>query len=170
MAGLKWYGAQWKGDFKAEWRRRTSAACILLSSRVKADISQPGTLRYHPKTKSGKASKSRKTVYNFTHSAPGNPPFKQKGRLRGSIAWEIVQGAAGGIVGRVGTNLKVGRYLELGTRRMKARPFLRPNLRNASYAIKLILTKQFPKGGVPAFKSNQSRSGILGRGAKKAGY
>lgn len=49
------------------------------------------------------------------------------GRLRSSITYEIGQEGTV-IVGRVGTNVHYAPYLELGTRRMRARPFLRPAL------------------------------------------
>lgn len=158
----------WQAGFRAELTRRTRAAAILLNSRVKANISQAGTLRYSPLTKRGKASKSQKTIYNFAHSAPGNPPYKQTGHLRRSIAWEVLQRP--GIIGRVGTNLKYGRYLELGTKRLKARPYLRPGLRDATPAIRAIMLKRFPAGGLISPRSNQYRSGILGRGARQAGF
>ena len=49
------------------------------------------------------------------------------GRLRSSITFEL--GKDGGdIVARVGTNVHYAPYLEFGTRRMTARPFLRPAL------------------------------------------
>jgi HK97 gp10 family phage protein len=49
------------------------------------------------------------------------------GRLRSSITWEIVVEGTW-IVGRCGTNVHYAVYLEMGTRRMRARPFLRPAL------------------------------------------
>lgn len=49
------------------------------------------------------------------------------GRLRSSIAYEV--GRDGGdLVSRIGTNVHYARYLELGTVRMRARPYLRPAL------------------------------------------
>ena len=137
---------------------------------VKKDISQAGTLRYNPVSRKGKVSKSRKTIYNFTHSAPGNPPYKQQGHLRRSIAWEIVnRGEA--ITARVGTNLLYGRYLELGTRRMKARPFLRRALAQHQAAIRRIVAGNAAGANLlGSFASNQSRAGIIGRGGRKAGF
>lgn len=49
------------------------------------------------------------------------------GRLRGSIAYEI--GAVNGLPSaRIGSNVEYAVYVELGTRHMSARPFLRPAL------------------------------------------
>lgn len=50
------------------------------------------------------------------------------GRLRGSIEWEIGKDSRG-LVARVGTNVEYARFVEEGTRRMTAQPFLRPALR-----------------------------------------
>lgn len=50
------------------------------------------------------------------------------GRLRSSITDEV--GAdAGGLVARIGTNVNYAIFVELGTSRMSARPYLRPALK-----------------------------------------
>lgn len=63
---------------------------------------------------------------NRTHtaSAPGKSPAVDTGRLRQSIG---VQKVGEGHY-RVGTNVEYAPYLEFGTRRMAARPFMRPAL------------------------------------------
>lgn len=63
-----------------------------------------------------------------TASRPGMPPHVDTGRLRASITHEVETRLLN-IIGRVGTNVKYGRWLELGTSRMAARPWLRPALR-----------------------------------------
>ncbi len=173
MAGhVNWNGNAFIRQMQAQARRNTSAASIRLSNHIKAEISQAGTLRYHPTTKSGKAAKSFKTIYSFTHSAPGSPPYKQTGHYRRSIAWEIVTVGIGGatVTGRVGTNSKVGRYLELGTRRMKRRPHIVATLNKHLPEIRSILLGNIARGGLGAIGPVSNRSGILGRGAGGAGF
>lgn len=63
-------------------------------------------------------------------SAPGTAPAVDTGRLRSSITHEIGRDPRG-LVARVGTNVRYAVYLELGTRKMRPRPFLRPALQAA---------------------------------------
>lgn len=63
-------------------------------------------------------------------SAPGTGPAVQTGRLRGSITWRLGDDAVSPYVD-VGTAVSYAAYVELGTSRMGARPFLRPALEAA---------------------------------------
>lgn len=56
-------------------------------------------------------------------SAPGDPPASDTGRLLGSIEMVLFDG---GLAAEVGTGLEYGRFLEFGTSKMAARPFLQP--------------------------------------------
>lgn len=49
------------------------------------------------------------------------------GRLRSSVAHELGRDERG-LVARIGTDVTYAIYVELGTRRMRAQPFLRPAL------------------------------------------
>lgn len=60
-------------------------------------------------------------------SAPGSPPHVRTATLTRSIDQENLR-TPGGFTARVGTNVQYGRFLELGTRTMAARPYLRPAL------------------------------------------
>ena len=62
-------------------------------------------------------------------NASGRPgPRVITGRLRSSIDWEV--GRLGAVlVARIGTNVHYAPYVELGTSRAPAYPFLRPALR-----------------------------------------
>ena len=81
-------------------------------------------------------------VYGHATSQPGEPPRKQTGRLQSSVAHEVGE-QLGQLIGRVGTNLRYGRALELGAKEVRnkvwgryTRPFdwvleARPWLRRA---------------------------------------
>lgn len=50
------------------------------------------------------------------------------GRLRSSLTWEVVR-EAGNLSAKVGTNVEYAPFVELGTRYMRAQPYLVPALR-----------------------------------------
>lgn len=63
----------------------------------------------------GRANKQgdRNLVGLMARSRPGEPPRRQTGQLRASVSYEI---DLKNLAGRVGTNLKHGRYMELGVK------------------------------------------------------
>lgn len=75
------------------------------------------------------AKKRRRRVARaiFAPSAPGEAPRKRTGTLQKSVAAEVERTPAGVTV-RVGSSVPYARFLEYGTRRMAARPWLRPGL------------------------------------------
>jgi HK97 gp10 family phage protein len=75
----------------------------------------------------GRGNRRRAAAKRYQPSAPGEPPRKRTGTLQKSIAHEVER-QPGAVLARVGTKVDYGRFLEFGTRRMKARPYLRPAL------------------------------------------
>src|SRR5262249_3454469 len=63
-------------------------------------------------------------------SVPGRGPAVRTGRLRGSITWRLGADSRSPYVD-VGTAVFYAPFVELGTSRMAARPFLRPALQAA---------------------------------------
>ena len=63
-------------------------------------------------------------------SPPGHGPAVRTGRLRASITWRPGQDALSPYVD-IGSAVHYAPYVELGTSRMAARPFLRPALEAA---------------------------------------
>lgn len=63
-------------------------------------------------------------------STPGHPPAVRTGRLWGSITWRLGTDSEG-VYADIGTAVYYAPFLELGTSRMAARPFLRPALESA---------------------------------------
>lgn len=113
-SSFQWHGPEAKAHVEAIYRRQLTAACIVLRDRAKELISEPAP----------------------PPSLPGEPPHKRTGRGRASVAYEV-----SGLVGRVGTNVKYLRWLELGTLRVAARPWLRRALRESQAQITAIFAR-----------------------------
>lgn len=65
-------------------------------------------------------------------NASGRPgPNVQTGRLRSSISWRLGEDGEG-LFADIGTNVEYARFVELGTDRAPAYPFLRPALAAAA--------------------------------------
>jgi HK97 gp10 family phage protein len=124
---INWHGDAAKAKIRAEMGRRIRAASIIVQNRAKVLLSTAGT---------GKVKGKR--VGPVAHSAPGEPPRKQTGTLRASVTYEIDDAR---MAGRVGTNIRYGRHLELGTSKMAARPWLRRALAESRSHIEAIFAR-----------------------------
>lgn len=68
-----------------------------------------------------------------TASAPGQFPMSDTGRLASNVEFEVATKSRQ--VAVVGTNIVYGAYLEFGTSKMAARPWLMPSFRKASEGV-----------------------------------
>jgi hypothetical protein len=66
-------------------------------------------------------------------SAPGDYPATDTGRLVSSV--RMILPTASSVAGEVGTSVKYGAWLEFGTSRMAARPWLLPSFERAKIGI-----------------------------------
>lgn len=66
-------------------------------------------------------------------SAPGAYPATDTGRLASSV--RVIMPTAASLSGEVGTEVKYGAWLEFGTSRMAARPWLLPSFEKAKIGI-----------------------------------
>jgi HK97 gp10 family phage protein len=126
---VQWYGEQRQREIDSEMKRRISASVRIVLNRARKLVGVTGT----------KANKGKAKTYGAVRSLPGEPPRKQTGQLRRSISTEVY-----GLVGRVGPSMEDGlypKYLELGTRHMQPRPWLRRALDESRAAITAILGK-----------------------------
>ena len=80
---------------------------------------------------------------NITHqaSAPGEPPATDTGVLVNSIAGDVSKTANGVVQGYVRAGAGYAGYLEFGTRKMAARPFLFPAVERNRAAIQQFLQR-----------------------------
>lgn len=124
MNDVEWHGDELRRRIEAIMARRLEAAAIQVETHAKRLVSVPGTGRVRGR-KAGPVA----------HAPAGEPPYKQTGRLRASIAHEL---DASGRVARVGTNVKYGRFLELGLG-VGPHPWLRRSLAEKAAAIRATL-------------------------------
>jgi HK97 gp10 family phage protein len=131
--GVKWHGKEFMSKFDRAQAKQMNKAVTLLFNEVRQSISTPGRTVETVVTKTGKTRKKYGKKGEFV-SAPGQPPYKQSGRLYRSLKKRVFPR---GVRGRVTDR---GRLTEFGTKHMEARPHLRPALDKLKSAIAGILT------------------------------
>lgn len=138
MNNVEWHGNEATIHVHGKALRILSRAAMTCSRRAKELLSVQGTVKLDSFGKMTRNKKGQfKRQYGSNPSAPGEPPHKQTGRLRMSVTHEIDEANA---TARVGTNIKYGLYLELGTKKMAARPWLRRALADTAARINQILS------------------------------
>ena len=108
-------------------------ACIHVQNKTKEKLSGKRT---------GRVYRVPGTKKTYVASAPGEPPAVATGQLRSSIKYRIV-GELQVLRGEVGSELKKAPMLEFGTRKMAARPFLKPTFDEELPTIKEILSRKW---------------------------
>ena len=86
--------------------------------------------------KSGRTYKRRSVVH--IASAPGEAPATDTGRLQGAITTGVAI-AFSRVTGTIFAGTNYARSLELGTPKMKARPFMRPAIINNRITIERLI-------------------------------
>ena len=148
---LIWRGSKVTKSLKARARANVRDAALLVESMVKASMKlggrvesgeaviKAGTKQVKVDRVSGeKAGK----VGSFSSNA-GEIPRVQTGTLKRGITHEVHSVLP---ISRVGTNVKYGKWLEFGTRRMSPRPFMRPALERAKPHIHRLWTRGLETG------------------------
>ena len=128
--------------FNAAVREGLVVSQILLSNTIVKMLSKPGTGRLYRVNK-GRGKRARNLRESGFHraSAPGFPPAVNTNRLRGSWTVAIKSGRdlvpgyntriirGKGILGyELGSNVPYARILEFDSRRIKARPYIKPSI------------------------------------------
>lgn len=117
-------------------KQRAAMVGTMLVNEIRQLISIPSrTVSY----KVGRGGKRRKALgaRGSSRSRPGEPPHMDTGALRASITYRIEE-SPGSVDLKVGTPLLYGRFLEMGTTKMAARPFLRRALKENAERIRQI--------------------------------
>ena len=136
---IKWFGKKVMREIEKETNDNLIRAADFLVGEVKKSLKQPGTGRTYDwefaaggkvwkwlRMPNGKLIPVKKRAKPHTASAPGKPPATDHGQYSQSITREDPKRHGKIITIKVGTNKKVGKWLEFGTRYMAPRPHFRP--------------------------------------------
>jgi HK97 gp10 family phage protein len=138
MANIEWQGDQFIEAQRKALGDNLEAAAIFLVEKVKDALNEDQP--YKKSTDSAiitrvggktvhkvKRQRTLKGVYYYglDPSQGGDAPHKLTGHLQRSITYAMSDDREHAYVG---TSLEYGLYLEIGTSKMQARPFLRPTL------------------------------------------
>jgi len=115
---VNWHGAHVRAKLKSIMARRIQMAARYLRDRIKEQVSEPNAMMIT--TKSGKRRVKRGTR-GTNPSLPGAYPKKVIGHFRRNIVVEFNRST---MKSRIGTNVLYGKYLQTGTKKMAARPWL----------------------------------------------
>ena len=112
----------------AAFKKKLKSLEVSTSDTIKSNLIKAILAIHSEAIKSIQISHSAGRIYlkkNIQHvaSEPGYPPNTDTGNLVHGIGFNI---ASNGLSGEVGTNIPYGKYLEFGTRKMLARPWLIP--------------------------------------------
>ena len=138
-ATIRWRGRQIKKNWQRGLEQGLRAAALFFHTQCRLAVSRPNTgKRVTVKRKRKGGNKRSRTVYP-NPSKPGQPPRLRTGFGRRNITWERL-GAGFRTRYRVGvrTNAQYMAFLELGTRRVRARPWLKTTLERTERQLKAL--------------------------------
>jgi len=123
---VKWYGGKVLKEIEADAEARLTVAAVRILKEAKRLMAEPKSGAMPPAKSAQQKKRGEATRKGFftQRSAPGEAPAIQSGSagLMASLAWS----KPAKMVRRVGVSKEYGAWLELGTTKMKARPYLRP--------------------------------------------
>jgi HK97 gp10 family phage protein len=154
MANIRWYGNRVFTLATEANVKAMHTAAMEVEKDVKTHFTLEGSgMTVRGEWKPGASRKKTKSNKRHMAAAPGKPPAIDVGILRTSIMSEVEQHGLS-IDGRVGpdvehiaskapvgTNVEYGYFLELGTSKMRPRPFLRPAIRRTRKRVVKIFRK-----------------------------
>lgn len=117
-------------DLQAHESRQLDIAATFLVAKVKESFGDSGIAN---------ATRGQREA---NRSKPGQPPHVQTANLKKSIAWDTPRRN----IRRVGSTMNISKggyslFLELGTTKMAARPYLRPAVRKYRNQLRGIVTR-----------------------------
>lgn len=170
MAGYvaTWNVAAVVGQVEEQVARGVGRMAQYLAKRIKENLSRPGvkaTTPFGSTTVMGKRVMRGAMGGDIVRiSRPGEPPRLRMGELWTSIRAEQLD--AKGLVYKVGSDLPQAASLELGSRHMKPRPYLRSTLAQERDEMRAIFLGGAAQGSAAQFASSELTEEDVERGRK----
>ncbi|GAB4133041.1 MAG: hypothetical protein Kow0040_14780 [Thermogutta sp.] len=135
---IEWHGDKLADRLEKKLGNAVKQAAVLLQNRARILANTPARRIRAKRTRDTSGGKRGSQYTLFIPSAPGRPPALRTGFGRRNITMEFHPKQ---LIARVGvrTNAAYMAYLELGTRKIKARPWLRPAMEQTREAIDLLI-------------------------------
>ncbi|MDD5712003.1 MAG: hypothetical protein PHY31_04500 [Smithellaceae bacterium] len=140
FGAVMWFGKKVLAEHKAKTEAGLDRASLFLVNDIVESFGNPPR---EPDGKGGTKANSSKKWKGMFHSMPGQPPYVQTGTLRRSIRsvkpMPLTRYVGSTLKPVNGAEHSYAFYLEMGTSKMHARPYLRPALiRNKSKILQLV--------------------------------
>ncbi len=120
---MKWHGAEAREAVLKAAVGRMRLAVGEAERFAKTELGVVGQMQVVAKEEKIRLSRTQRVrLQTLEPSAPGEYPHKRTGFLQISVASEV-ESLSDGIHGRWGTNVPYGRWLQIGTWKMAARPW-----------------------------------------------
>lgn len=135
-------------QIRAELKKGIAASALLIQNEAKKSMKSAKHGKTVSRGAAKKNSKGRKVASKFHRtSAPGEAPAVDTGRLMNSINHQLTNDGMAALVGILDlSNVKYGRFLEYGTARIQARPWLFPALEKNRKQIQARLAEAMQRG------------------------
>lgn len=135
---VEWHGKEATVYVKNKVVKRLEIAGRIYRDFIRTKISIPNvTAAALAKAMAGK--RISKSARGGNPSVAGDYPKKLTGHLRRNIQMEIDTVK---MIARVGTNVLYAKFLEMGTRKMKSRPFMQKALKECFSRLKKVLESE----------------------------
>jgi len=126
---FKWNGDDIKKQIKLDLIDKLDFAGLIALDNAQKIV---GRDQPRGKTKSGER-------IGLDPSTPGTPPKRVTGNLQRSINWDLDRNL---VIGRIGTPLRYGKHLQLGTRTVAPRPWLNKAINASKNKMRNIFNKE----------------------------
>lgn len=137
-ARIEWHGDELSKRLEQRLHQALQRSAVMLTTRARILASTPAKRIRRKRTRTTSAGKRGGQYTDYVPSAPGSPPAVRTGFGRRNITYEYDPEK---FIARVGVreNADYMAFLEVGTRRIAPRPWLRPALRQTQTAIDTLI-------------------------------